>query len=57
MAICPHCGSVINRTIDKPTPRNRYDYDIDKNLEYLEKMDDTLCHLEEELDAFLCKKR
>lgn len=57
MAICPHCGSVIHRTEDKSIPRNRYDYNIDRNLESLEKMDDTLCHLEEELDAFLCKKR
>lgn len=57
MVICPHCGSVIARHDYHVPSNNRYDYTVDKNLEYLEKMDLALCHLEEELDAFLCKKR
>ena len=57
MDICPFCGSVIQRGNNHLDNINRYDFDRGKNLEYLEKMDITLCHLEEELDAFLCKKR
>lgn len=57
MDICPHCGCMINHAEYHMESKNRYDYDRDKNLEYLEQMDITLCHLEEELDAFLCKKR
>lgn len=57
MVVCPHCGSVIHREEFHIDSHNRYNYTVDKNIEYLEKIDLALCHLEEELDAFLCKKR
>jgi len=56
MVLCPNCGNVINRA-DYSENRVKYNYTLDKNIESLEKIDMALCHLEEELDAFLCKKR
>ncbi len=56
MDICPHCGSVVIKNDNQSTHRNRYDYDDDKKMEHLHQIEVTLCHLEEELDAFLCKK-
>lgn len=57
MDICPHCGCIIDRKGFRGDITGRYNFDRVKNLEYLERMEITLCHLEEELDAFLCKKR
>ncbi|MBN2618259.1 MAG: hypothetical protein JXR64_08125 [Spirochaetales bacterium] len=57
MVVCPNCGNVIHRNDFHIITSNRYNFNIDKNLEYLEKMDDALSHLEEELDAILCQKR
>lgn len=57
MVICPNCGCVIERRELSPETHNRYNYNKDKNLEYLDKLDLALSRLEQELDAFLCKKR
>ena len=53
MVYCPGCGNPIIRSEN----RHKYDYDEIKKLEHLEEIDMVLCHLEEELDAILCKKR
>ncbi len=55
--ICPHCGNVINKERFPKGSEHNYHSSIDKNIEYLEQMDNALYHLEQELDAFLCKKR
>ena len=50
MDICPNCGTIIQKL-------GRYNHNVGKNLEYLEKIDETLVQLEEELDIILCKKQ
>lgn len=55
--ICPYCGSAVIKSDDHVNHNNRYDYDKEKKLKHLHEIELTLYHLEEELDAFLCKKR
>ncbi len=55
--ICPYCGSVVINSDHHLNHKNRYGYDKNKKLKHLHEIELTLCHLEEELDAFLCKKR
>ena len=53
---CQYCGNHKDTTTHKSEYRECYDYDVNKKLEHLHRIEITLNRLEEELDLFLCKK-
>ena len=53
---CQYCGNNRDTPAHKDEYRECYDYDVNKKLEHLHRIDVTLSRLEEELNLFLCKK-